>query len=220
MRTALLGIVTFLLVSSAYALDPKAQKAMMDAMEKAAKTGPEHAMLAELVGNWKTETKMWEEVGKTPTKTMGEAQYTSIMGGRFIEQKVSANMMGQAFEGLGLLGYDNVQKKFIATWCDNFGTTIELMTGTYNEAKKTITLTGHVPDPVTGKLRGTKMTERKVDANTYVHTIWIEKSPGREVKVTEIKYMRKMAPPPPAAPGVPVAPPPPAPPTSPMAPPK
>ncbi len=45
-------------------------------------------------------------------------------------------MMEMPFHGIGTEGYDNVRKKFMASWIDNMGTGILLMEGTYDALRK------------------------------------------------------------------------------------
>ncbi len=45
-----------------------------------------------------------------------------MLGGQFLEQRYTGNSMGMPFEGIGYTGYDNVQRKYVGTWMDSFGT--------------------------------------------------------------------------------------------------
>ena len=45
------------------------------------------------------------------------------------------------FEGMGIVGYDNLLKKFVSVWIDNMGTGLMPGTGTYDAATKTYTYT-------------------------------------------------------------------------------
>ena len=60
-------------------------------------------------------------------------------------------MMGQTFEGMGVLGYDNSLKKHVAGWIDNMGTGVMRSEGTCDGSCKTITYEGEMGDPMTGK---------------------------------------------------------------------
>ena len=46
------------------------------------------------------------------------------LGGRYVIGKFAGTMMGQPFEGMSTMGYDNAKKMFTSTWVDNMGTGI------------------------------------------------------------------------------------------------
>jgi hypothetical protein len=167
------------------------QKAMMDAMMKAGAPGPEHKMLASSVGKWKTATKWWSAPGAEPKESSGEAKIISVLGGRFIEEIHTGKMSGMKFEGMGLTGYDNLTKKYIGTWADNMGTSIMMMTGTWDDATKTCTMAGTFTDPMDNKTKTMTMKIQIVDKNTHIAEFFVDSPDGKPVKTMEIKYMRK-----------------------------
>ncbi len=57
-------------------------------------------------------------------------------------------MMGQPFEAIQIMGYDNMLKKFQTFWIDNTSTAFFLLYGTYDAAKKTRTDTTKLADPM------------------------------------------------------------------------
>ena len=198
----LLALLALMLAATAPALAQKSsskkkasaaddEKAQQEAMMKAATPGEEHKMLAASAGSWKTATKMWVAPGQPPVESTGESVITSVLGGRFIEEHAKGDMMGMAFEGMGLTGYDNVSKKYIGTWADNFGTVIILMTGTYDAKSKTMTMTGKYADPMTGKVKTLKMTSHSVSDSSHVSEFYDEVSPGKFAKIMELTYTRQ-----------------------------
>jgi hypothetical protein len=92
------------------------------------------------------------------------------------------------FKGMGIEGYDNVKKKFVASWIDNMGTGIELSEGTYDPAAKTFTYTAEVE-----MMPGMKTQVReviKVADNNHMMLEWYENQGGQEKKTMEINYAR------------------------------
>jgi hypothetical protein len=167
------------------------EKAMMEAMAKAAAPGPEHKQLEAMVGSWTTETKTWMAPGQPPMVSSGAAENTSILGGRYIQQEYKGDFMNMPFVGTGLTGYDKTLKRYVATWADNMSTGILRLTGTYDEATKTYTYDGTYPDPTAGKELPTRMAIRIVSANQHVME-WYDPTPdGKWQKVMEITYTRK-----------------------------
>jgi hypothetical protein len=168
-----------------------AQQAMMEAWQKAATPGSNHKLLAGLTGQWTFATRMWMEPGAPPETSTGSAVYTSLMDGRFIQGDYTGTFGGMAFHGLGLTGYDNVTKHFTATWADNMGTAIMLMTGTYDPATKTFTYKGDMDDVMKpGTKVKVRQTVKILSDDSHVME-WYESRGGKEIKTMEITYTRQ-----------------------------
>jgi hypothetical protein len=168
-----------------------AQQAMMQAWHKAATPGANHKLIASLTGQWAFSTKMWMQPGAPPETSTGTAVYTPLMDGRFIQGDYKGTFGGMAFQGLGLTGYDNVAQHFTATWADNMGTSIMLMTGHYDPATKVFTYKGDMDDMMKP---GTKVKVRQVVKvlDDDSHTMeWYETRGGKEIKTMEIAYTRQ-----------------------------
>ncbi len=154
--------------------------------------GPEHQRLAKLVGNWNLELRS-PAPGADPNAMKGTATYKSVYDGRFVQQEVSAPpMMGdQPFRGMGWIGYDGVRKQYVSTWIDNMCTGILVTYGKEDPAGKTITFTGEMSDPMTGKM-DTKVREvvRIESDDKHVFEMYGPGPDGKEVKQFEITYTR------------------------------
>jgi hypothetical protein len=133
-----------------------------------------------------------------PQESKGTATRKSIMGGRYAVMDVSGKMQmpdgtgkmkDVQFKGMGLEGYDNVKKKFVASWIDNMGTGIEFSEGTYDPASKTFTYTSEVE-----MVPGMKVPVReviKVPDNSHMTLEWYENQGGQEKRTMEINYTKK-----------------------------
>ena len=107
--------------------------------------GPEHARFKDYVGAWNVAGEFWMEPGKEPTRTKNKATFELILGGRYLQQKVSGEPFfpgGEPFAGVGISGYDRVAKRYHNTWYDNMGTGAMTSTGQASEDGKTMTMTG------------------------------------------------------------------------------
>ena len=100
-------------------------------------------------------------------------------------------MMGQPMEGMSTMGYDNGKKMFISTWIDNFGTGIIRMTGTFNEATKTLSLKGIQTDPMTGKDMDIREEMTIIDDNAYSLAMYGTGPDGKEMKYMEGTFKKK-----------------------------
>lgn len=165
------------------------QAAMMQKMMEAATPGEMHKMLASLDGKWTGETTLWTSPNDPPQKSMGTAENSMIMGGRYQQSTIKADMGGMPFEGMSLLGYDNTRKVFFNTWIDNFGTGIMELEGPYDAATKTIILKGTYVDPSTGKMQ-IRQTMKMVDDKHQLIEMYTTLPGKKEMKTMEIKYTR------------------------------
>ncbi|MES3038275.1 MAG: DUF1579 domain-containing protein, partial [Bdellovibrionota bacterium] len=102
-------------------MDPKMQE-MMKKYEAASKPGEPHKVLAGIAGNWKTVSQMWHSPDGKPETSKGSANLKMILGGRWLQQEFKGSAMGQPFQGIGMIGYDNVKQKYVTNWYDSMST--------------------------------------------------------------------------------------------------
>jgi len=168
-------------------MDPQT---MMEMYQKLATPGEPHKQFESLAGSWTTTTKEWMEPGKPPTESTGTAEMKMLLGGRFLQQEFTSEMMGQPYTGMGITGYDNLRKKYVSIWLDTMGTGPFMMEGTGSADGKTITLKGQHGEP-----GGGHMTHRAiwkiVDSNTQTFDMYGTHQGGKEMKEMEITYTRR-----------------------------
>ena len=153
--------------------------------------GEMQKMMASWDGNWTTDISMWEKPGAPPAKSAGTTVNKMIMGGRYQESHHSSTMMGMPFEGMGTMGYDNAKKVFVNSWVDNFGSGIMNMSGPWEAATKSCTMTGKMIDPGTMTEKDYKETFKVIDDNTQSLEMFGPGYDGKEMKMMEIKFTRK-----------------------------
>jgi hypothetical protein len=98
--------------------------------------------------------------------------------------------MGMPFEGRGVIGYDNVTKKYVGTWYDNMSTGIMRYEGEYDPAKKELVCHGDYVDAVTGETQQSTLISRFVSDDHHVFEMWGPDPSGKKVKWMEIVYER------------------------------
>jgi hypothetical protein len=91
--------------------DKPDEKAIFEAMMKAGTPGDAHKKLDPTVGSWDLVVKMWMDPSKPADETKAASERKWILGGRFVEEKVTGEFGGMKFEGGGVMGYDNLKKK-------------------------------------------------------------------------------------------------------------
>jgi Protein of unknown function (DUF1579) len=172
---------------------------MMQQMMDMSKLNENHKLLSSLDGNWDYAIKFWmnPDPNAKPQESKGTATRKSIMSGRYVTMDVTGKMqMPDAtgkmkdvmFKGMGIEGYDNVKKKFVASWIDNMGTGIEFSEGAYDPASKSFTYTSEIE-----MVPGMKTAVReviKIADNNHMMLEWFENQGGQEKKTMEINYTR------------------------------
>ncbi len=149
-----------------------------------------HKRLDVFAGVWAARMSLWMDPSRPPTSE-GTFEQKWILDGRFLQQTYQGEFMGRPFSGVGYLGYDNYLKRYISTWMDSAGTTIYTRTGKFDDAGKTLTLTGEIDDYV----RGTSIPVRDrmvvVGPSEFVFETWEPGPDGKDYKVMEVRYTRK-----------------------------
>src|SRR5882724_8763172 len=160
---------------------------MQKRMEAAATPGPAHKALDAFVGNWKAEVKCWMEPGGAPNVSQGTAKTSWILNGRFLEEEFHGEMMGKAFTGRSLLGYDNTKQTFNSVWISDMQTSIFTSEGRGENGNKVITLEGKASCAATGqKDVPMKSVFRVLSPDKHVFEMFNDGA-----KTMEITYTRK-----------------------------
>jgi Protein of unknown function (DUF1579) len=174
--------------------------AEMQKMMELSKLNDNHKLLSSLDGNWDYTLKFWmnPDPKAPPQESAGSATRKTIMDGRYVVMDVNGKFQMPGadgkpqdvdFKGMGLEGYDNVKKKFVASWVDNMGTGIEFSEGKYDPATKSFTYTSEI-EPMPGAK--TKVREvLKVTDDNHMMLEWYEMHGGKEKKTMEINYTKK-----------------------------
>ena len=165
---------------------------MMETYKKLATPGPVHKLLEKLTGSWVTRTKARMDPNKPPVESTGTCVQKMILGGRYLQQEYTGDMMGQKFNGINLIGYDNQTGKAVSIWIDDMSTGITYFEGTASADGKTLTQECSLDDPVRGHLRWRSVT-RFLDDNTLGYEMYITPEGGKEVKEMEMTVTRKEA---------------------------
>ena len=181
---------TFVMADEGTHHDQTDMQAMMDVYTKLATPGPQHTLLASMVGTWSTKTKSWMDPKQPPMESGGSCDHTMLLDGRFLRQECTGLMMGQPFTGVGLNGYDNHTHKYVSTWMDSMGTGIYFFEGTANAEGNTITQLSSYDDPMEGHMKLRAVTTI-VDENSHIFEMFSTGKSGKETRMMEIMYTRK-----------------------------
>ena len=118
-----------------------------------------HGELERLVGHWSGQVRVYTEPGNEDSAIEGRgiSSATFVMGGKFLQTDFKGEMRDQAFQGVGIDGYDSAREKHFAFWADSQSDTMTMFSGDCSEDGKTLTLYADSVHPETGadlKLKG------------------------------------------------------------------
>lgn len=170
---------------------PPDTAAMNKAWAEFMKLGDMHKWMEKTNGTWEGEVSQWMDPKAPPAKSKATIMQISSMGGRYVIGRFTGTMMGQPFEGMSTMGYDNARKLFVSTWIDNMGSGITHMSGTYDEATKTLNLKGHQTDPMTGKDTDIREEMTMIDNDSYTMSMYGTGMDGKEMKFMEGTFKRR-----------------------------
>jgi hypothetical protein len=145
------------------------------------KPGPEHKLLKDREGTWDTTMKAGGQEFK------GTVTYKMELGGLWLVGSLESDLGGQTFYGKSLDTYDAGKKKYVGYWFDSMGTTPLHMEGSYNQAKKTLTLAGKGPGQ-DGQVTTWRSVSRMPDNDTIVMSMYV--GDGQE-PMFSVTYKRK-----------------------------
>ena len=168
--------------------DAEQQKAMEIFIKMGAVT-ENHEFLKKYVGGWDCQVKGWMAPGQPPTVSQGSFQGDMRLDGRYLFMDFKGEMFGQPFNGLQIIGFDNMQQKYITLWIDNTSTFFFTTLGTRQD--NVIGETGLWPDPLTGAQDPVKARTTWVNADEYLYEQFMVMPDKSEFKSMEMSCKRR-----------------------------
>lgn len=183
--------LAFILPLALNAAAQQDQQKAMEAYMKMMATNENHAYLESFVGEWNVTSKGWMQPGAPPETSENYSKAEMILGGRFIKMEFKGTMFGQPFEGLQIVGYDNMKKKYITFWIDSSSTAFFLTEGVRDASDKTITENGVWPDPMTGGTMKVRGVTKVVGPDEFTYEMYMVGPDGKDFKSLENRAVRK-----------------------------
>ncbi|KJD34439.1 hypothetical protein PK35_01175 [Tamlana nanhaiensis] len=162
----------------------------MEAWQKNMTPGKYHEWLSTMNGEWHAKIKMWMDPTQPATESEASTTNEMILNGLYQRSSHSGEMMGMPFMGESITGYDIAKKEFIATWIDNFGSSIMLMKGQLDEATNTLVLEGDMFDPASEQTIKVKEVFKILTEDSHKFEMFMIMD-GQEIKNMEILYSKK-----------------------------
>ena len=163
---------------------------MMKIMKEMATPNENHARLDAIVGTFKAESKFWMDPGAAPETTKGTSKNTWILGKRYVRQDYSGKFMGQNFDGIGFVGFDNGSKEYFSTWMDSMTTSFMKSQGRFDSGKSAIEMSGEFYCPMTKSVHKPRTILTIKDKNHHSFEMYDLAPNGHEMKMMEIQYTR------------------------------
>lgn len=192
-RILIFGVFFVILAMTIYAQEPSQedQQKMMEAYLKMSALNENHAYLKNFTGEWAVLTKGWMFPGAEPAVSEGISKGEMLMGGRFLKMHFKGSMFGQPFEGLQIIGYDNLQEKYVTFWIDSTSTAFYMMSGTRDKDTNVTKDTGEWPDPMTGGTMKVRDVIELISEDEFKYEMYMAGPEGKEFKTLEYIAKRK-----------------------------
>jgi len=166
--------------------------AAMKAWLAKAEPGAPHALLAKMAGAFAIESRFFAGPEAAPQISAATVEQSMVLGGRYLRQEFAGTMNGQAYQGFGVLGFDNVKAKFFSFWVDAVSTApLQHEGGCADPDCKTLDMRGQYLDPATRKPKSTRVTFETNPDGKLVQTLYDVDARGRPFKSLELVYTRK-----------------------------
>ena len=172
--------------------DTPSMEEMMAAYMKLSQPGEQHAMLKPMAGEWAVDGKFRMAPDAEWMSSKSDASLEWVLGGRFLRQEVSSppsDFMPYPFEGLGYLGYDNFEKKYVSVWMDSMGTMV--LTGSGAGGDNSVSVEGKYPDPLGGGYKPYRWVYEIHDKDHFTMKMYEEGPDGNPYVHGELHYSRK-----------------------------
>jgi hypothetical protein len=155
----------------------------------AARPSDEHALLRKMAGSWTVEFRL--TMPGAPEMASDGTEQADMLGDLWLSARYDdPDMMGGAYAGAQLLGYDPDKEKYVSMWVDSTSTAATMQEGTYDEATRTLTLLGKSSDPLTGIEGTVRSTMHWTDDDHRIHTMFVPGPGGSEMEMFQIEYTR------------------------------
>ena len=135
-------------------------------------------------------TTYWTDGANSPEAGRGVTVRTMVMDGRVLEERVSADLMGRPFEGIGHSGFDNVVREYWITWMDTMGTGVAVFRGEWDPDTGSLVFRGETSNPDSGRRVAMRIVSRRDGDDREISTFFAADPAGTMHKTMEVVYDR------------------------------
>lgn len=164
------------------------QQDHVSAWKAAGEPSEQHRKLAGLEGDWNFTTTWWASAEAPGVESSGTSTFAVLFDGRYVEQQMTATVLGEPYEGRGVLGFDKRLNRYVSSWIDNRQTSITHAEGTHDDAGAIHLNASHHVDPLVGDAGGGRLVLTLGDEPSLEwHDIGAD---GQEFRASETRYSR------------------------------
>ena len=145
---------------------------------------PEVKVLEEDVGLWRAFVEVRPSADAPVQKS--EGTLACRMCGTWLVSDFKNETSG--FEGHGISGWDQIEKRYVATWVDPMRRGLVVMHGAWDPHARTMTFVGEMSRPDGSRLRWREVTE-KAAPDVRIFRSFVPSPPG-ELEVMTVRYER------------------------------
>jgi hypothetical protein len=176
LASSLCAVVTSSVVQAAAQAEPQtssdaaALRAVEARIRAASELGPQQAALAKYLGRWDVDIAL----PGASAHSKGTAEYSWVIGGRWLGCRIKGTMLGQPFEEFTILGYDSYAKEAVEVSVESADNAMLMARGsTAGSARAASVLFGELDEYLSGSLhRPYKVVLRWLDARRHVTEVW------------------------------------------------
>jgi hypothetical protein len=178
-----LSKVAFSLGASVLALSAVAFSWRAPQDEMPSKQTPQHQLLQGWLGTWDATLDM-PGFGIEGSKGISTRE---MVGKLWLVDRYEGDMMGMAFQGHGVTGYDSEKERFVGMWVDSWTDRMLTFEGTYEAATRTLRFDVPGRNPVTGEAQ-TEVHETRMVSDDVMEfrMLW----PGEDGEVQPVMVIR------------------------------
>jgi hypothetical protein len=153
-------------------------------------------VVARYAGTWDVKVRSFDSgpSGQATETNRGKVTGTLVLGGHAVKLKAKGEQPGgpegEIYEGMGLLSYNAVSRRFESIWADNMTTGIEFVSGQYDEAAKTITMRGDGVDAESGNTVRKREVARWISDREFTVEIFQTATDGAERQAMSFRYTK------------------------------
>lgn len=152
--------------------------------------GPEHRVLAPLVGTYKVDFTSYPPAGE-PTRLAGTAENRLVFGGRFLLSEWTVGEGDARIEAMTAYGYDNAKKQYFAFGINSLRTSMINPWGNYDAASRSFIMNGRAHDEATGTVLVYRVLLKIANPDSHVFQLFLD-VPGRPPrKALEMTFTRQ-----------------------------
>jgi len=163
----------------------------MAAWQKAMTPGKEHQDMATCAGAWNVKGQMWMKPDLPPQDSTGTSNIRSVLGGRYLVEEYSGNSSMGAYNGMGILAFNNTTGQYEHVWFDDMSTGLMVSKGTSSGG--VTTLQGECACPIAKGNVKVRMESKKINDNERELTMYSTEPGKPEFKNMVLHYTRSGA---------------------------